>query len=369
LKLTVRADASRQTGSGHIMRCLALAERVIGKRGGDVHFICQPLPGHLKQVVEQRGFTCSLLPPRQADTNGSRDTTVMADQVIDRANDQAIDQAIDQAWDAEQTARLTAAADWLLVDHYQINRSWQQHMRGHCRQLMVIDDLANRAHDCDLLLDQTLGRTAAEYRPWVGNHCTLLTGPDYALLRPDFAAHRDAALLRRHRCRTVRSLLISMGGADADNRTRLVLGILATTTAARSLHITVVIGAQYAHDAQALSAYGKHFAQIEIRRNVNVMAELMLKSDLAIGAAGTTSWERCCLGLPTLTCITADNQREVAARLEATGAIQLWSTGEELRDALYRSLVPATYQRMVDAAATVCDGLGTDRVCSAMTAC
>lgn len=343
MKLLFRADASRRIGSGHVMRCLALAE-AIRPLATDIHFVCRDLEGELHDVIEARGFSCSLLP---ADRH-----------------------TLDPVEDARKTAALTDRVDWLVVDHYGIDQRWERAMRPTCERLMVIDDLVDRPHDCDLLLDQTFGRQPDEYAALTPNECRVLAGTQYALLRPEFAAGRPAALGRRAASEGVRHVLVSMGGFDPENRTLDVLETLAGLPYAGQLTVTVVRGAQ-APDAEAsMTALAGHFEALDVRQQVANMAELMAAADLAIGAGGTTSWERCCMGLPSLLCVLADNQRDIARQLDAAGAVRVWASRAELKQELDRYVSDnALYRSAIEAAAGICDGQGLQRVVAVMQSC
>jgi len=217
LKVLVRADASNQIGSGHVMRCLALVDG-LRPLATDVHFICRQLPGEMHALIESKDFRCSLLPVDESDSSLT----------------------LDQDHDAKLTASLSGTVDWTIVDHYDIDQSWERLMRPHCRRLMVIDDLVDRAHDCDLLLDQSFGRKPEDYGQLVGADCTVLAGTDYALLRPEFAAARPATLARREKVRKVGHVLVSMGGFDPDSKALEVVEAVAGTPYAKRLTVTVV---------------------------------------------------------------------------------------------------------------------------------
>ena len=325
------------------MRCLALAE-AIRPQATDIHFVCRQLDGNLHSLIESKGLRCSLLP--------------------------ANEQALDPVSDARQTAALGEGVDWLVVDHYEIDHHWERTLRPACEKLMVIDDLVDRPHDCDVLLDQTYGRQADDYDALTPDDCRVLAGTQYALLRPEFAAGRPSALKRRAASTGIGHVLISMGGFDPENRTLDVLETLADTAYAGQLTVTVVCGAQVPDGDAPLASFAGHFGTLDIRQRVDNMAELMAAADLAIGAGGTTSWERCCMGLPSLVCIMADNQRDVAKSLEAAGAISVWESRSELKEKLdmYEG-DHALHRSAIAAAADVCDGLGLDRVVSVMQSC
>lgn len=266
--------------------------------------------------------------------------------------------------DAAQTAAILAdlKPDWLITDHYALDARWEQRMQPYCRRRMVIDDLADRMHDCDLVLDQNLGRSPQHYQTLVPAKCEVLTGPRYALLRPEFAALRDYSLARR-RVPQLRRLLVTMGGVDKDNVTDAILKALTKCSLPASCRITVVMGqhAPWLNKVREQTQLQPWATDVLV--NVTDMARLMAESDLAIGAAGSTSWERCCLGLPTILVVLAANQEAIAGALEdvrAAKRIAVSHLGEDLGAII--AAMTAGSQALVEtsaAAAHVTDGLGT----------
>lgn len=303
-----RTDASLHIGTGHVMRCLTLADALHG-RGAKSTFICRPHAGHLLDLIQQRGHTAQALAP--------------ADDAYTAPADPCHAQWLGTDWasDAEQTKQALGdqVLDWLVVDHYALDRRWEQAMRQHTRRIMVIDDLVDRPHACDLLLDQTFGRRATDYLPLVPDGCDLLCGAHYALLRSEFAAIREYSLKRRAQP-VLKELLINMGGVDKDNATGDVLRALQRCALPEDCRLTVVMGqtAPWLKNVQDLACSMQWPTRVLV--GVDNMAQLMADSDLAIGAAGATSWERCCLGLPSILLVVAENQLEVAKGLEQVGA-------------------------------------------------
>jgi len=228
---------------------------------------------------------------------------------------------IDWLDDAAQTkAALTDSArtDWLIVDHYGLDRSWESAMRPFVRRIMVIDDLADRPHDCDVLLDQNYYKNLEHrYEGLVPEHCLKLLGPTYALLRPEFF---EARRHLRQRDGLVRRILVFLGGGDSQNVTSKVIEAIALTSHPEIV-LDVVIGSTNPHHEQIA-------ALCSLRRNARLhiqvenMAALMALADLSIGAGGATTWERCLLGLPTLTVVFAANQEQTTIDLADTGAIR-----------------------------------------------
>lgn len=356
-----RVDASIRIGTGHVMRCLTLAG-TLQAHGMQCHFISREHPGHLIDLVRQSGHAITVLPaalqePSTADATRAADESSYSDW-------------LGCSWqtDVQQTAAILATLrpDWLVVDHYALDERWEVAAAPHYGKLLVIDDLANRVHRCDLLVDQNLGRQPQDYANLVPAICKVLTGPRYALLRPEFAALRDYSLKRRTNAQ-LKELLITMGGVDLPNATSQVLAALKACPLSTDCRVTVVMG-QHAPwlDEVRRTALTMPFP-IEVKVGVRDMAQLMADSDLAIGAAGSTMWERCALGLPTCMLILAENQREAGSAIASTGAAVLIEATPELEAELVKCFnVFSTDVRrlylMSEQARAICDGLGVDRV-------
>lgn len=312
--IVFRTDASLAIGTGHVMRGLTLAD-ALRERGARSHFICRAHDGNLIEHIRARGHTVTALPVSKM---------AATDTDTDSSSAHAHWLGTDWASDARETlaALQGQCADWLVVDHYALDVRWENLLRPACQQLLVIDDLADRAHDCELLLDQNLGRLARDYAHWVPTHCTVLAGPQYALLRPEFAAWRGRSLARRFKPQ-LQQLLITLGGVDKDNATVQVLHALRGCPLPDDCKLTVVMGphAPWLADVRAQAAQMPW--PTEVRSDVCNMAELMASSDLAIGAAGSTNWERCCLGLPSLLLVLADNQQSSADALAQAHAVRV----------------------------------------------
>lgn len=353
MRCAFRADASLEIGTGHIMRCLTLAE-ALREEGAEVFFISRDLPGNLNDRVEARGFKVERLPrpdgpapeppPKHAPWAG-----------------------VDWQQDSWETSHAFAGRvpDWLVVDHYAFDHRWEKAVAREGMRILAIDDLADRPHACDLLLDQNLGREAGDYEMLVPKHCRLMIGPSHALLRPEFATKRSESLVRRKHGE-LKNVLVSMGGIDQDNITGLVLEAIQNVELPETFRITVVLGdnAPWFSAVSALAADSR--AQITVLRGVEDMASLMSESDLAIGGAGSTSWERCCLGLPTLTIVLAKNQAAAAQALEKNEAAVVLHPdqllGQKLNELLMQGLTSPRLAAMSDAASKIVDGLGTQRV-------
>jgi UDP-2,4-diacetamido-2,4,6-trideoxy-beta-L-altropyranose hydrolase len=369
MNVVFRADASLQIGTGHVMRCLTLAD-ALAARGTNCQFICREHPGNLIEQIRNKGYIVHALPALSEPVGASSLAIKAVSDEQAPAHSRWL--GATQSQDAEACATILAELqpDWLIVDHYALDARWERALKPHYQKLMVIDDLADRSHLCDLLLDQTFGRDAKDYRAWVPAHCQLLCGSHYALLRPEFAVLRPYSLQRRAEPQ-LRQLLITMGGVDKDNATGKVLEALRSCPLPADCRITVIMGATapWLAEVELLARDMPWSTQVEV--GAKDMAQLMADSDLAIGAAGATSWERCCLGLPTIMLVVADNQFKVAEGLERAGAAVIVTKErriqEQLSESLTSLLTEATKLRSIsEASAAIVDGEGVNSVLNAM---
>ena len=347
-----RTDASLEIGTGHVMRCLTLA-KALRAQGAACQFITRALPGHLGGRIAQDGFDVALLPaPEGPLPEGPPAHASWA--------------GVDWQRDASDTrAALADRPDWLVLDHYAFDARWQRAVLPEGTKLMVIDDLADRPHVCDLLLDQNLGHKDSDYAAQIPAGSQCLTGPQFALLRPEFADLRVQALVGRAG-RGLRHLLITMGGVDRGDATSRVLGALRGAVLPEGLQITVVMGSNAPALEQVHALAAKMPWPTDVVVDVKNMAARMAAADLAIGAAGATTWERCALGLPSIVVQIADNQAGIVQALHAVGAaldpgpVQ----ASEFSERLHTNLREAqdSLDAIAQRAAAICDGDGVGRV-------
>ncbi len=341
------------------MRCLTLAD-ALRERGAHCSFICRNHPGNLFDLIEKRGCHVHILPDARAHMIESKASNKPSPGFHSWLG-------VDWYVDAQQTVAVLkdTLVDRLIVDHYALDARWENVLRAHCNKLFVIDDLADRSHVCDVLLDQNLGRESKDYDAFVPSNCIRLVGPQNALLRPEFAALREYSL-RRRQALVLKHILIAMGGVDQSNASGQVLEALKTCPLPVDCKITVVLGgkAPWVDLVRVIAATMPW--PTEVRIDIVNMARVMAESDLAIGAAGTTSWERCCLGLPAILVVLADNQLASAHALQAAGAASLIEKSSEIRELLkpaIRSLMNGdALGRMSRLAANITDGQGTKHV-------
>ena len=316
MNIAFRVDASNQIGTGHFMRCLTLADE-LKKQGGQIRFISRNLPPHLSEMLNSKGMEYISL--------------------IMEAIQESIDELTHSSWlgtsqtqDAQATTQALAdqSWDWIVVDHYALDERWESAVRMSCKKLMVIDDLADRQHYCDVLLDQNYYvDMQTRYLSKVPAHCQLLLGPQYALLREEFRTLREKVKVRTG---NVKKILVFFGGGDADNHTSLAMQALAELNSKQQ--VDVVIGVQHPNREQIQQACINHgfICHVQTTR----MAELMAEADLAIGAGGTATWERCCLGLPTICFCLAENQHKLISDGAAAGFLYAPISGRDLLEVI-----------------------------------
>jgi|CXWL01.1.fsa_nt_gi UDP-2,4-diacetamido-2,4,6-trideoxy-beta-L-altropyranose hydrolase len=315
MKVVFRADASNRMGIGHLMRCLTLAE-ALRNRGVETGFISRAHLGNLVELLQRQAMPVTVLPPPPQSTGVT-------------SEEYATWLGVTQAEDAEQTIQALHGdrPDWLVVDHYGLDADWEQRLRPHTAQLMVIDDLANPCHDCDLLLNQNYSAGGENrYKDLVPENCRLLLGPRYALLRPEYEAYRRTLRLRDGE---VRRVLVFFGGSDPHNMTKLALEALSVPEF-QHLEVDVIVGANNTHRA-ALEKQALARPLTNLYGSRPHLADLMAHADLAIGAGGGTTWERMSLGLPSLVVSIADNQRAACELLARAKLIQYVGGFREVR--------------------------------------
>jgi len=324
-----RCDASPNIGSGHVMRCITLAK-----------------------AMKKKGWNCSFL--------------------VSDETEATVPNLKTSGFKIHPDSFTPDEANVLIIDHYQINTSYETKARKWAQHIVVIDDLANRDHDCDLLIDPTYNRNKSDYKDRIPVNSKILTGSEYAILRPEFQQMRNDALKRR--TGNIERILVSLGATNVGANIEKVITALINIKN-KSLKIDLVIG----HAVELKPDLKEHLEQLKkTSHNVNIyhhadnIAELMCKADLAIGAGGTTSWERCCLGLPTLMMEIADNQNTLANNLSEAGAVENlgWHknvTPETIEIALNKMLQDSVLlQGMSRNAALICDGKGTGNIITAI---
>lgn len=335
MKVLFRADSSLEVGSGHAQRCLALATALAAK-GASCVFAARDLPGNANALIGGAGHSLIILSPHACDAEA----------------------------DAAETARAVGSAqiDLAVVDHYALDRRWEEAFKPFARRCVVIDDLANRPHSCDALIDVTPGADrVALYDRLVPPDAVLLLGPRYAILRPEFRLLRAGM---RRRSSALNRVLISFGAVDPGNH--ITAAWQSVRAVANEAEIDIVLGGNAPHLREIQEAI---HADMRTRLHVDTtaMAGLMAVADLAVGAGGTTSWERACLGLPVVVTAIADNQRDNIQSLVEAGAALSVAAGDDYVERLTGAISslkadPRRLAAMSRAASDLVDGKGAERL-------
>ncbi len=352
-----RVDSSLQIGTGHVMRCLSLADG-LRRKGAKVAFACRPFPGDLCERIESLGYQVHRL------------TGEAHQEVPDKEFDHDYAHWLGVSWsnDADQTAKIARkeTVDWLIIDHYGIDHRWERTLRPFVGNIMIIDDLANRHHYGDLLLDQNIHHNMSlRYEGLVNSDCLTLLGPTYALLRPMFSHMRN---LLPKRNVEVRRIFVFFGGVDLTNETGKAIEAIVGLGRAK-IRVDCIVGKDNPHQTGIRKLCNdqpdfRYYCQVE-----NI-AELMGKADVALGAGGTATWERCCLGLATLIISVSDNQVGVAKAVHQMGIARYLGGSHEVNaDGIRKELEqvldnPEVLREMRTKAMNIVDGLGVERVSS-----
>lgn len=340
MRALFRVDCAPAVGMGHAMRCIALAGQ-LGRRGADVSFASRGPGSLLTELCAASGYEVHALPESDA---GWED---------DAAHTLAI-------LDAEKRP------DWVVVDHYGLDARWERRIRPRCGAILAIDDLADREHDCDLLLDQNFHHAAAaRYLDRVPDTCQMLLGPRYALLRAAFSASRPPA-----RDGAIRRVLISYGGTDSTGETLKALSALALASLP-GLSARVVIGPGNPRAAEIRERCAR-LPGAEALESVVDMSSLLVDSDIAIGAGGVSMWERCAMGVPSIVTAIARNQEPSSQAMGEAGlCIYLGTAAESSAKSIADVLrgiaaMPSLMRHIACSIRALVDGKGAERVADRM---
>lgn len=291
MNILFRVDASKEIGTGHVVRCLTLAD-ALTEKGVCSYFVCKNHEGNLIDFIQERGFEAYKIP-------------VINYERSDLAHSHWLGSSIEE--DAALTLKVIGNSnfDCCVVDHYAIDIRWEEKVSKKIHKLMVIDDLADRLHRCDILLDQNYfgDSTFLRYDKLVDKNCRKYLGPQFALLKKDFQVLSKDRNTRKQ----VNRILLFFGGSDLTNQTKIALEAICDIPF--SFNVDVVLGTNYQWEASLIEFTKKPF--IRFHKNLPSLSELMTSADLMIGAGGTTTWERMSLGLPAIVVTTADNQKKI----------------------------------------------------------
>ncbi|PJZ02007.1 UDP-2,4-diacetamido-2,4,6-trideoxy-beta-L-altropyranose hydrolase [Bacillus vallismortis] len=319
MNILFRADASIEIGTGHVMRCLTLAH-ALRKKGAHIIFVCRDLQGHLADVIREQQFDLILLPEPKKN--------VFIPKATPHSDWLGVPWHVDSDETIHAMKNLNKEISLLIVDHYSIDINWEKKVKKHVKKMMVIDDLADRLHDCDMLLDQNLyPHYKDRYVHLVPKSCKQFLGPEYVLLRDEFYSFCPS---HKNCDGSIRKILVFFGGTDPSNETKKAMKAFQQLPS-HDIELDIVIGSTNVHKNEIESICNKHVF-FNFHCQVNHIAELMYNADLAIGAGGTAAWERCFLGLPAIVITVAENQELIAQTLDQIGAIHYLGPKESVKE-------------------------------------
>ncbi len=348
MKVAIRVDSSNDIGTGHVMRCMSLAQQMV-REGAEVTFYSRNLPGNILSVLSKNSFPVILLNEK----NSLHDSTT--------ENIYSSWIPVTEEVDAEEFNRKCQVVDLIIVDHYSLSKTWETIVHSKQAKIMAIDDLL-RDHCADVIIDQTYLRKPEEYI--VEHHFDgqVLAGSDYAMLRTEFNQLREChnrVIVGKHK------ILITMGGVDKLNATLRVLKALSIASLDWADNINIVLSEKAPHYTLVKKFVATLDDRYKLINFTNDMASLMCEATIAIGAPGTTSWERACLGLPSILIPIAENQLDIASKLESVNA-SIVIDFNEISTSLLTALgnIKENWQSFSEKNAQICDGLGTKRICA-----
>ncbi|MGG3887913.1 UDP-2,4-diacetamido-2,4,6-trideoxy-beta-L-altropyranose hydrolase [Metabacillus fastidiosus] len=355
MTVVIRTDASTEIGTGHVMRCLTLANN-LKQQAINVEFICRGTEGNLISLIEGQGYKVYCLNNKEF----SEKENLFINNYEQKSN-------ISIEKDYEETIvrlkQFLDSIDLLIVDHYELDMRWEEKVKKYVKKIMVIDDLANRKHSCDLLLDQNLYDVSSKpYKDLVPEYCLTLIGPKYSLLRQDFLKYR----IRKNKTLKDLSILVFFGGSDEHNETSKVLHAIKELNLP-NVHFHIVVGSSN-KNKERIKVICSEMENADYYCQINNMAQLMSKCDLALGAGGSTSWERCCLGLPSVIVSMASNQKDLSLKLSEVGAVKYLGDFNNVDIEIWKRNIKeylgneSLREEMTRISTSLVDGLGANRV-------
>jgi UDP-2,4-diacetamido-2,4,6-trideoxy-beta-L-altropyranose hydrolase len=334
----IRCDASVRTGTGHSMRCLALAQAWQDAGGHAIFAMAESTKAVAQRIVAEKMEL--VLVSQAPGSPGDSDNVI--------------------------TLARQCSAQWVVVDGYIFGADYFAGLHRAGLTLLIVDDdgRADR-YLADVVLNQNPQATVKVY-PHCAASTRLLLGPENVLLRREFAKWKQWERTIRA---PVRKVLVTMGGTDPDNVTlRVIEALLATS----EFEAQVIVGGSNPHLAQLREAMGISTQRLRLVHNAGDISEWMAWADVAVAAAGTTAWEMAFMGLPAFLIVLAKNQEPIAkAVVDAGAALSLgsatWATNEGIKKWL-RSLTASheVLQRMSTSGRALVDGRGAERVVTAM---
>lgn len=354
MKISFRTDASLHIGNGHLVRCLNLA-RSLKELNVECIFICRNFKNVLFEIIRKENFKLILLPILDLESN----------EKIKLKNDSSCFHYHELKWeqDSEETIKALDGEqiDLLIIDHYEIDIKWEKKLRKYSKKIMVIDDLNNRKHDCDFFLNQNLGSNKIVYQNLLPPNCKQFHGPKFALLDPIYSSLKLINRLGR-----INRILIYFGGSnDSIKLTELAIEVFSDPELI-NIKLDIVINSNI-DGLFKIEKIASKRGLIKIHHDLPNLARLMINADLAIGAGGSTTWERCCLGLPSIIVVNADNQKLSSDSMKLLGAAYVFYPSKNLKTRIKKAILKLKknfdiYKNMSNQAISICDGNGAKRL-------
>jgi len=333
--LFIRVDSGLDIGLGHIMRCFALAE-VIKTMNFNVYFISKKIKGNIIRNIEDDGYKVFRLDSKSNWKIDARKTTEIIQHFKNEKN-------------------------LLLVDNYELSKMWETSLKPAVNKIIIIDDFSNRSHNCNLFIDQNLHTSKKEINKKIPKNCKKLLGPKYTLLRKEFVECRKTI---KKRSGKINRILVAFGGSDEKNQTLKVLKAIKKLDK-KKINVDVIVGEPNKNKIKIkkICSMLKNSTYYQQTKN---MAKIMNKADLAIGAGGIITWERCCLGLPSIVSIVSKNQEDAVNAVSKKGCLINLGRAERLISEDYLNAIKKLDSRKLIRMQKKCmeliDGRGTERV-------
>ena len=333
----IRVDSSTKVGYGHFIRCMALADTL--QKNFEINFISRSLEGSLISNIEKKGFSIFRFHSNSEKINEKNDAQKTISFLNKHGNQKSI----------------------LIIDNYELSKKWETYVKPFVYKLIVIDDLPNRSHNCDLLIDQNLHtRVNGLYKGLIPSNCIKLIGPKFSMIRKEFRIIRKLVKPRRF---PIKKILVSFGGSDTENQTLVVLNSIVKIN--MKINVDVVVG-EANRCKKIIKNFCKKNKNFTYHEQIDNIADLMLSSDLSIGSSGSTTWERCILGLPAIVSISSNDQRDIANSLSQKKCIINLGDVKKLKESSYINVITNLkkndLRNMSKNSMSLVDGNGTQRI-------
>lgn len=335
VQVAVRTDAYFELGMGHLMRCVTLTEQLPINEFNVTYFISDRSK-LARSVLDDKDLNVVVLPSFNIEED-------------------------DANWICEYLNRAKIKCDYVIVDHYSLGLKWETILEKNTNKIVVIDDLANRQHNCDYLIDSALNRHDSDYKSLCNPAVELLLGEQYAILKPTILLNRKQALEKRRTTTKIVSILVSFGATDPKNHSQLISNILLGSGFTGEIHILTT---SLNRHLNGLNERYLHEKSVVIHSDIDYVADLIVKMDLAIGALGGSAIERVALVLPSICLTTEDNQISNAKSLSEVNTVIL-TTETDIEKNIEHCLLPSfmsQWHKMVDCCLLFYDGLGVNRL-------